>query len=119
MYKEYTLTLENLKIKDVVRKGVTFYKGYIFKQDLKKFLKVNNLMRVTDRDIDVGGFYDDTGRFRTFCFNMKNNDLMVVYVVPFPVNGDDQEENKIDVVNHLMDRVDLLERYWESMEYGY
>lgn len=115
--REHILQLKSLKIINI-ESDMTFYKGYIRINELDAFINENKL-RVTNKDIDVGAFYRDIEHARVFCFPKPNpyNELIVVYVVPYPnpCEDDNERDDRIAIVDHLMEMVKIMNRYYEMM----
>lgn len=114
---ERTLELKDLKIVNV-ENDVTFYKGYIFMDELETFIKQNKL-RITNKDISVGAFYCDIENARVFYISNPNpyDELNFVYVVPYPnpYEDDKESDDRIAIVDHLHKMVEIMNRYYEML----
>ena len=109
------LELKDLRIVNV-KNDVTFYKGYIENNELDTFIHENKL-RSTNKDIDVGAFYCDIEKARVFCFSKPYSELTTIYVVPYPnpYEDDKESDDRIAIVDHLMEMVKIMNRYYEMM----
>lgn len=107
------LQLKNLKITGI-ESDITYYKGYIENDELDAFIRENKLGN-TNKDIDVGAFYCDIEKARVFCFYKPYSELTTIYVVPYPnpYEDDKERDDRIAIVDHLMEMVKIMNRYYE------
>lgn len=114
---ERALELKDLKIVNV-ENDVTYYKGYIYMDELDAFIRENKLGN-TNKDIAVGAFYCDIENARVFYISNPNpyDELNFIYVVPYPnpYEDDNERDDRIAIVDHLMEMVKIMNRYYEML----
>lgn len=115
------MTERDLELKDLritgIENDVTYYKGYIYNYQIMGFVVENKLNVVTNKDIDVGAFYCDIENARVFCFYKPYSELTTIYVVPYPnpYEDDKESDDRIAIVDHLMEMVKMMNKYYEMM----